>query len=114
MALKLTLVPTKHANAALFEASGAIDPNGMDALAEALDDAQARGLDHVVLDLAGVRYVNSTGFGLLVKHATRLAERGGGLSLLGVPKKVGIVMEMLGISEVFAATCEKRPGGFAA
>jgi anti-sigma B factor antagonist len=105
-------VPSEPA-AALLEITGAIDPHGLEPLERALETLRGRGKRHVVLDLAGIRYVNSSGFGILVKHATALEAEGGGLSLLGVPRKVSIVIELLGLEASFPAVCNLRRRAFA-
>lgn len=114
MALTVREVPVSSApDAALLEVAGAIDPHGLEPLECALDALRSRGKRHVVLDLAGIRYVNSSGFGILVKHATALEAEGGALSLLGVPRKVSIVIELLGLGPSFPAVCNQRSGTFA-
>jgi anti-sigma B factor antagonist len=99
--------------AALVEVSGAIDPHGNEPLDRAIGGLRARGKKTIALDLSAVRYVNSSGFATLVKHASALEDQGGGLSLLGVPPKVQIVLEMLGLEPQFAVVCKHRPGAFA-
>lgn len=95
--------------AALLELSGAIDPGGLEPFGRAIERLQGEGRVHVGLDLSGIRYVSSSGFGLLVRHAQALAERGGGIALLGVPAKVRVVLELLGLASCFSAVCERRP-----
>lgn len=115
MAITVHAVDVAHdREGALLELTGAIDcaPGALDPLDRALCELRAKGRTRVVLDLSGIRYVNSSGFGLLVKHAQALEELGGGLSLLGVTTKVRIVIEMLGLTSCFAVLCEHRPGAF--
>ena len=50
-----------------------------------------------MLDMARVRYVNSSGLGVLVREAEDLRAGGGGLALAGVATRVRIVIEMLGL-----------------
>jgi anti-anti-sigma factor len=112
MALTLTEREVTDTDAALVELAGAIDLHAIDGLERLLDGLRERGKTRVVLDLARIRYVNSSGFGVLVKHALSFEQEGGGLSLLGVPAKVSIVIEMLGIEQVFAVVCKHAPGAF--
>jgi len=88
---------------------GAVDPTTTQALDAALTALRERGVRHLALDMAGVRYVNSTGLGVLVKHAQALEEAGGAMSLLGITAKVRIVVEMIGLEHVFACVCGQRP-----
>src|SRR5690242_1806381 len=91
MALTLTRQPSRFHDVALVAAEGAIDLAHAGALDTLFDELRRGGDIHVVLDIAKVRYVSSTGFATLVKHAQALDALGGSVSLLGVPPKVRIV-----------------------
>lgn len=97
----------------VVELRGSVDPESHEAL-DVFLTARCREGRHVLLDMSGVRYVNSSGLGVLVKHAVDLEPRGGSLSLLGIRPKVRIVVEMLGLEHVFACVCERRPLAVAA
>lgn len=116
MALVLRPVtdPSLPVHAAILAAEGSVDLENAPVLEKALEALLAAGKTQVAIDCAAVRYVNSSGFGVLIKVATALEERGGGLSLLGIPAKVRIVVEMLGIEQVFAVVCAQRPAALAA
>jgi hypothetical protein len=53
-----------------------------------------------VLDCEELRYVNSSGFGELIRYFDRLREQGGTLVLARVAPKVGIILEMLGLKSL--------------
>src|SRR5690242_2035331 len=110
MALTLTQVAhERDADAALLVAQGAIDQAHAPILDRAFGALLEAGATNVVLDLASVRYVSSSGIATLVKAAQAFEARGGGLSLLGVGAKVRVVLEMLGVEPVFAVCCQERP-----
>jgi anti-anti-sigma factor len=106
-------VATTVKDVALLEVGGALSVDEGALLDERLATIEAAGKLRIVLDLSDVKYMSSSVFGVLVKHAQQLGERGGGLALLGVPPKVNVVIDMLGIEPVFACVCKHRPGAFA-
>jgi anti-anti-sigma factor len=83
------------------ELSGAIDASTVHIFQNQLEDARKRGVTRLVMDIAKIKYVNSTGLGSLVKYADTFKAGGGGIVLLRVPAKVKIVIEMLGLHEFF-------------
>ncbi|RMG13591.1 MAG: anti-sigma factor antagonist [Planctomycetota bacterium] len=100
--------------AALVELNGVLDAATSPRFEEALDRVRAQGCQRVVVDFVGVRYVNSTGLGMLVKQAdTFRTTGGGGMALIRVPGKVQIIMEMSGLSQLLAV-CEGVPDALAA
>lgn len=62
----------------------------------------AEGKRRLVVDLSKLKYFSSgNGIATLVKCADALKQRGGGLALVGVPPKVKVVLEMLGLCVFF-------------
>ena len=112
MALDLvrSLTTPTH-DAVLVAARGAIDLAHASVLDTFFEDLRRDGKRHLVLDLADVRSVSSSGFGVLVKHAQSLSDSGGSVSLLGISNKVRVVAEMLGLESVFGCVCERRANG---
>ncbi len=82
--------------------TGVIDTASVVLLEGRLDAERASGARFVVLETSGVRYVNSTGLGALVKHAGLFHEAGGGFALAAVAARVRIVIEMLGLEPFLA------------
>lgn len=110
MGLELTTVAAGTDTAgALIVARGAIDLQHAPVLDRAFDALAREGVSQVAIDLSGVRYVSSSGIAVLVKAAQALEARGGGLALLGITDKVRVVIEMLGIEQVFSVVCNRRP-----
>jgi anti-anti-sigma factor len=61
------------------------------------------GASHVVVDLSGCRFLDSTGLSLLVTTHHRLAETGGALEVVGATAQVRGVLEMSGATQLFGA-----------
>lgn len=91
----------KVARATLGEVSGVIDTSTLEEFREAIDEALRSGVIRLVLDLGQVKFVNSSGLGVLVKANDSLREMGGGIALIRVPAKIRLVIEMLGLDTYF-------------
>ena len=79
---------------------GVIDAHTLDKFEHRLGEAIAQGFRSLVLDCEELRYVNSSGFGELIRYFDRLREQGGTLVLARVAPKVGIILEMLGLKSL--------------
>jgi len=84
----------------LIHLVGVIDAHTLDAFEGALRDAIESGSRAIVLDCDEVRYVNSAGFGELIRYHDQLKARGGRLVLARVPPKIGVILEMLGLKSL--------------
>lgn len=62
--------------------SGDLDGDSLPRLGDAVDDLQARGVVHVILDLSEMHFMSSLGLGLIVETSQTLKEKGGTLSLV--------------------------------
>ena len=60
------------------------------------------GLRHVVMDLAGVSFMDSSGLGALLGLLKRVAERGGDLRLAGPRANVTLVLSITRANKIFA------------
>jgi anti-sigma B factor antagonist len=76
------------------------------ALSKALD----HGAKSCVLDCEELRYVNSAGFGELIRYHDRLRERDGLLVMARVPPKVAIILEMLGLKSLIPVVASLAEG----
>jgi len=83
-----------------IHAAGVIDAHTLDKFENGLKQALARGAKSLLLDLEEVRYVNSSGFGEIIRYFDRLRAKGGTLVLSRVPPKVGVILEMLGLKSL--------------
>jgi len=87
--------------AAVVDLTGAIDTTTVVEFQDKLEALKGKGQKKLVLNLEGIKYVNSTGLGSLVKFADSFANSGGGIMLAKVPPKVKVVFEMLGLHAFF-------------
>lgn len=98
---------------AIIELAGRITVNdqpGM--LKEAVADVLRRGARQVLLDLSGVRYIDSTRLGELIAAHVTVSRQGGRLKLIGTPSRVVELLTMAGLDSVFEryATAEEAAG----
>ena len=80
--------------------AGVIDAHTLDKFDRAMNTALDKGAKSLVLDCEELRYVNSSGFGELIRFFDRVREGGGTLVLARVAPKVGIILEMLGLKSL--------------
>jgi anti-sigma B factor antagonist len=74
------------------------DPPGV--LKDAVTAAVDRGARHVLLDLSGVRYIDSTRLGELIAHVN-VNRRGSSLKLVATPPRIVELLSMAGLDGVF-------------
>jgi anti-sigma B factor antagonist len=70
-------------------------------LREIVRDLADKGNKQIVLNLAEVNYIDSSGLGELVKTHTTIRNRGGELKLANLNKRVHDLLEMTRLSAVF-------------
>ena len=80
---------------------GAIDGTTVRQFEDKLIGFFNQGVKNLILIFSDVRYINSTGMGLLVKLADKFQEGGGDIKLVGVPEKVIALFDMLGLLSLF-------------
>ena len=78
-----------------------ITGTGTTPLADVVRDVLARGHVRLVLDLAHVKYMDSSGLGELVQALTAAKNRGGTLKLLNVTKRLNDLLVMTKLLTVF-------------
>ena len=85
----------------LLEFSGEMDHHGArNALKEveiAIDAALPRSL---ILDFAGVSFMDSSGIAVILKTDRLLRQTGGALALCGVPRQVRRVLDVAGLTNI--------------
>ena len=96
-ALKIDL---SHVNGAVWlRVEGEIDAESVVQLRAVLDCVE---LDkQVVVDMAGVRFMDSTGINALVDRSLRIEGTGGSLRITNPSRSVQRVVEITGLAEVF-------------
>jgi stage II sporulation protein AA (anti-sigma F factor antagonist) len=78
--------------------AGEVDLDTADQLAAGLDACHGR----VVVDLAGVTFIDSSGLGTLVRARNRLASEGGGLFVQDPSERVRRLFELTGLTELLS------------
>ncbi|MDQ7779430.1 MAG: STAS domain-containing protein, partial [Planctomycetota bacterium] len=85
----------------LLVVSGAIDAKTVPSFQENMSKLRDNGMVRYVMDMEGIKYINSTGFGYLVNLADTLQPMGGGVALVRIHPKVKVVIDMLGLNDFF-------------
>ena len=87
---------------AIVELSGRLTVNDQPGLLkEAVATAVGKGARHVLLDLSGVFYIDSTRLGELIAAHVTVTRQGGKLKLVGTPDRVCELLRMAGLDGVF-------------
>jgi anti-sigma B factor antagonist len=87
---------------AIVDVEGEVDVFTAPKLREQLLTILGRGAEKVVVNLAGVDFMDSTGLGVLVGGLKRMRERDGTLALAGAHGTVLRVLNITGLDSVFA------------
>jgi anti-sigma B factor antagonist len=92
----------------LLIVSGEIDLSTAPRLAGAIAELIDRGHNHLVLDLALVEFLDSTGIGILIGARHRLEDVGGTMSIQTAGPRVRRVLELVGLDWLLP---EEEPAG---
>ena len=78
-------------------------------LKDAVSGALGRGARHVLLDLSGVRYIDSTRLGELIAVHISVSRGGGRLRLIATPERIVELLSLAGLGGIFEryATAEE-------
>ena len=87
--------------ATLVELSGSVDPDTLEIFEGLMDKLIDAGKRRIIYDFHKIKYINSTGMGMMVQFNDTLSEDGGGLVLMRIQPKVLLVVEMLGLQALF-------------
>jgi anti-sigma B factor antagonist len=86
----------------IVELSGRLTVNDQPGvLKDTVAEAVRRGATHVLLDLSGVRYIDSTRLGELIAAHITVSRQGGQLRLVGTPDRVVELLGMAGLDTLF-------------
>jgi len=85
----------------VVDLSGEIDvytsPKVKDAIGELID----RGVYHLVINLEKVRYIDSTGLGVLIGGLKRVREHGGSVHLVCTNPQIKKIFDITGLVKIF-------------
>jgi anti-sigma B factor antagonist len=89
-------------NIAILELAGRLTVNDKPGLLkEAVVGAVENGARHVLLDLSGVHYIDSTRLGEIIASHVTVSRRGGHLRLVGTPDRITELLSIAGLAGVF-------------
>ena len=86
---------------ALVKMEGAIDSQTVIEFQQKFEQLQHESYKYFILDMGGIKYVNSAGLGTLVTIADTLGEQQGGIVLTQLQAKVKVVFDMLHLNSFF-------------
>lgn len=100
MSLKITTRET--ADATILEMSGRITlGEGLGDLRDSIREALAGNRKHIILNLADVSYIDSSGLGQLIGSYATVTDRGGQMKLVNLQKRVVDLMQITKLLTVF-------------
>ena len=98
----MQILETRNGPIAVLQLSGRLTVNdqpGM--LREAVATALTGGARHVLLDLSGVHYIDSTRLGEIISAHVTVTRRGGRLRLVATPDRINELLSIAGLEGVF-------------
>ena len=102
MSVKLT--SRQVGDVTVIDAAGRITlGEGASAFRDAIRDLSVKGTKKVLLNLADVSYIDSSGIGEMVSGFTTITNSGGQLKLLGLNKRVKDLLQITKLYTVFDA-----------
>ncbi|MGJ7439834.1 STAS domain-containing protein [Aquipuribacter sp. MA13-6] len=99
--MDLTLATRPEGDRTVVEVGGEIDVYTAPQLRSALNDAVAAGARHLVVDMSGTEFLDSTGLGVLVGGLKRVRTMDGDLELVCASEKILKVFRITGLTKVF-------------
>lgn len=95
--MELQLATSSHGTASVVSATGEVDVFSAPDLDSELSALVAAGSPRLVVDLAGVTFLDSTGLGVLVKALKHAREAGGWLHLVVTSDRIRKIFEITGL-----------------
>ena len=88
--------------------SGEIDAYTAPQFREQMAKVDAEGSTGVIVDLRKVRYLDSTGLGVMMGGAKRASERGGSLAVICTNEHILRILEISGLTELIAVVSDEE------
>ncbi|KWW97985.1 anti-sigma B factor antagonist [Carbonactinospora thermoautotrophica] len=96
-------LPTRYEDGfAIIEVVGEVDVYSAPELRKCISDLVDEGYIHLILDLNGIRFFDSTGLGVLAGGLKRVRSRRGSLRLVCTSERVLRPFRITGLHKVFA------------
>ena len=86
----------------VFKLRGSLDLATAPTIRAALSEATEKGSHHLIVDLAQLEFLDSTGLGVLIGAHRRAAERGGSFRLVVTDGPIARLLNITGLIGVFA------------
>lgn len=97
----MPITVNKHEGSAVVTLSGDIDHHGARAMMGQLEDAISTLLPmHLVLDLSGVTFMDSSGIAVLLRALRQMDQLGGSLRVIRIPAQPRRVLDAAGIGRL--------------
>jgi anti-anti-sigma factor len=93
---------TSQDSAPVLAVSGDLDISGVDEFLAHADRLLAGASDTIEVDLSGVTFIDSSGLGALVRLHKTAGDVGSELRLTNVPRPVTRILELTGLTDLFA------------
>lgn len=82
------------------------DQNGIDLL-KVVEEEIAKGYCNVLVDFSAVRYMNSTGLGVLITLYAKIKREGGSLKVIGASEQIVRLFQITQLDQVFEIESKK-------
>ena len=107
---------TNSGGVSILKVSGYLDTTTAGELETALYGLLDRGIYKIVVDLAGVNYISSAGWGIFIGEIKRIRNHGGDLKLSGMVGDVHEVFQLLEFHSILESypTTQEAIGAFGA
>ena len=99
--MELTLDTRRDGDHAVIAVVGEIDVYTAPQLRDAISDLVSEGIFHLVVDMGGVEFLDSTGLGVLVGGLKRVRSRGGSMRLVCTSERLLKIFRITGLAKVF-------------
>lgn len=108
------IAPKRAEDISVLRVSGYLDTTTVTELENALHDLLDKGCFRIVIDLSGVTYISSAGWGIFIGEIKEIRNHGGDLKLAGMVGDVFEVFQLLEFQSILEAypSIEEAKEGF--
>jgi anti-sigma B factor antagonist len=99
---EVTVRLASSAGIQIIDVAGEIDVYSVSRLKTALVNALSEAPSEIILDIRKVRYIDSTGLGVLIGGLRRIREHGGSIKIVVIDVHIRKILEITGMSGIFA------------
>lgn len=96
----MELERTESERAVVLAATGRLNLASAPRMKAAVDDVVAGGQPHVVVDLTGVEFIDSSGLGAIIGGLKRARQAGGDLRIAGAGEQVHTVLKLTNLDRI--------------